>query len=259
VRALAQAPNPPPAPDNTPIGENDAGKSERDKAAAEEQTDAAVATEDPEILAQKLQRSRETSRRYSAALRRQQRAKKSDGLPPVYIPDWFLRTRVIRREDESEPTRPAALCVSISHAESGEQASCAIPASQDLDAAQVVSRLMRGLWRRRLDDHEKRKVEKYLDDRIATTESVDSVGVTETSRAEDVYTRSVPASLPSDQTLSNTGGNLVSDMKRQLESALAELDSANVDGRTAHSSAEKAEIDRLSKRLDSSAAEVSHR
>lgn len=249
LRALAQASDPPSTPDNTPIGKNDAGKPEHDKAAAEEHTDATVATEDAEVLAQKLQRSRETSRRYSAALRRQQRGKKSDGLPPVHIPDWFLKTRVVRHEDQSEATTSAALCVSISHAESGERATCAIPASRDLDAAQEVSRLVRGLWRKRLDDHEKRKVEKYLNDRITTTLNVDFADVTETSSAEAVDTGSAPTSVPSDPT-STKEENLVSDMKRQLEVTLAQLDSADVEGRTARSGAEKAEIDKLSRRLD---------
>lgn len=170
VRALAQASNPPSTPDNTPIGENDASKPDRDKAAAEEQTDGAVATEDPDVLAQKLQRSRETSRRYSAALRRQQRAKKSQGLPPVHIPNWFLESRVIRREDLPEEfqqrARPAALSVSVSDHQLNEQATCVIPTSRDTDIGHVLSRLVRGLWGKSLDDSQRRKVERYWEEKL---------------------------------------------------------------------------------------------
>jgi hypothetical protein len=87
----------------------------------------------------------------------------------VHVPDWFLKRRVTRREDiednAGQRPRPACLAVTVSDSQSGEQATCSIPASGDLDAAQVLSRLVRGLWKRRLDEHEKRKIEKYLSER----------------------------------------------------------------------------------------------
>jgi hypothetical protein len=171
TRALAQAGKPPPGSDNTPIGGNDASKPDPEKATAEEHADAAVASEDPELLAQKLQRSRESSRRIAARLRRQQGSKKTPGLPPVHVPDWFLKRRVTRREDllddAEQHRRPASLAVSLSNAASGEQAICSIPASDDVDAAQVLSRLVRHLWKGRLNDQEKQKVEEYMSERIA--------------------------------------------------------------------------------------------
>lgn len=142
-----------------------------------QQAETEIANEDPELLAQKVQRSRETTRRYLAAQRRQQRGRKTQGLPPVNVPDWFLKRRVLRREDIptelQQYVTPKALSVTITHAESGESATCSIPASKDLDAVKVLARLVRGLWGRRLDDQEKRKIEQYLDERIAAeTESI---------------------------------------------------------------------------------------
>lgn len=178
TRQLAQASNPPSAPDSTPVDQNGANPSDKDKTAATEQEDAAVTAEDPEVLAQKLQRSRESARRYSAALRRQQRGKKAQGLPPVHIPDWFLKRRVVRREDQLRDQRQCqglpVLSVALTHTESGEHAACAIPAGGDFDAVDVLSRLVRGLWSRRLDDNEKRKVEEYLQDNIALVEKAHS-------------------------------------------------------------------------------------
>jgi len=144
----------------------------------EEPADSAVASEDPEVLAQKLQRSRETSRRYSAALRRQQRGKKTQGLPPVHIPDWFLKKRVLRRQqylaDPQVANAPTVLSVQVAHAESGEHAACTIPAPRDSDATQILSRLVRGLWNRRLDDHEKLKVERYLEEQMAPIDQAET-------------------------------------------------------------------------------------
>lgn len=175
-RPLAQASNPSPPPDENGI---DNGSH-----------DAPVTTEDPELLAQKLQRSRESSRRYSAALRRQQRGKKAQGLPPVHVPDWFLKKNVVRHEEllneAQHRLKPKALSVAITHAESGECASCSIPVSRDMDAAHVLSRLVRGLWGRRLDDAEKRKVEKFLEERIASGQEAQPTKLTEASEESDI-------------------------------------------------------------------------
>jgi SpoVK/Ycf46/Vps4 family AAA+-type ATPase len=189
TRALAEAAKPPPGSGNTPIDGNDTSKPDAEKAAGEEHADAAVASEDPELIARKLQRLRASARKYSAALGRHQRVKQTPGLPPVHIPDWFLKSRVIRREDPLEnagpPQRPTSLSVTVSHAASGEQATCSIPVSDDgyLDAAQVLSRLIRGLWKRRLDDHETRKVDEYMSERIALADktSTDDAATEEAS------------------------------------------------------------------------------
>lgn len=96
----------------------------------------------------------------------------------MHIPDWFLKRRVVRREDlPSDPQELKGLpllSVAVTHTESGEHATCSIPAGSDFDAAQVLSRVVRGLWYRRLDDHEKRKVEKYLEERTVLAENAGS-------------------------------------------------------------------------------------
>lgn len=167
TRALAAASTPPSGPDSTPAGDNGVERPDSDKAAAE----ADVANEDPDLLAQKVQRSRETTRRYLAAQRRQQRGRKTQsGLPPVNVPDWFLKRRVLRREDvppeHHHQLTPTTLSVSITHKEAAKSATCSIPASRDMDAVKVLARLVRGLWGRRLDEQEKRKIEQYLEERI---------------------------------------------------------------------------------------------
>lgn len=254
--AVAQATNPPSAPDSTPIGENDARKPDRDKAAAEEHAEGSVATEDPELLAQKLQRSRETSRRYSAALRRQQRSKKAEGLPPVHVPDWFLRQSVIRNEDRIDNTRKqpgsAALHVSMSHAETGEQAACSIPASRDLDAAQVLSRLVRGLWGRRLDDHERRKVEKYLEGRIALVETVKSAQATETTRGSAVPPTAQSSTATDDQATSATCPQAFAALERSFQATLAASNPAFEDMASHHDrfAREMIELHKLASKLD---------
>jgi SpoVK/Ycf46/Vps4 family AAA+-type ATPase len=174
---LAFAATPPDAPDSTPTDTNGASNPDRDTPVAPgEQHDPDVAAEDPDVLAQKVQRSRETTRRYLAAQRRQQRRTKSQGLPPVEIPDWFLRKSVLRREALPAEVRqhivPKALSLVVSHAESGQQATCSIPASRDLDAVKVLSRLVRGMWGRRLDEEAKRKIEQYIEDKTAALEGV---------------------------------------------------------------------------------------
>jgi hypothetical protein len=200
ARPLAQASNPPPPPDSTPVDQDGVNKKDREeKAAAEDPADAAVASEDPEVLAQKLQRSRESSRRYLAALRRQQRGKKTQGLPPVHVPDWFLKGRVIRLEDlpggPQDVEGPTVLSVAVSHTESGEHATCAIPAQSDSDTAQVLSRLVRGLWSRRLDDNERHRVEKYLEERMAMVEKTD---IQESQSRNDEAVASTEAGRPGD-------------------------------------------------------------
>ncbi|EUC46569.1 hypothetical protein COCMIDRAFT_92490 [Bipolaris oryzae ATCC 44560] len=198
ARPLAQAANPPPAPNGTPIDQHGVDSADRDKAstATEDTADGAVAVEDPDILAQKLQRSRETSRRYSAALRRQQRGKKAQGLPPVHIPDWFLRRRVIRREDlPGDPQPPTILSVSVTHAESGEQAACVVPAQPESDPVQLLSRLVRGLWSRRLDDNEKHRVNKYLEEILAPGDQAENSA---SQSKHDVAVASTEAGRPGD-------------------------------------------------------------
>lgn len=88
----------------------------------------------------------------------------------MHIPDWYLSRRVVRHEDLTQgshlPKNRTLLSVAVTHGDSGEHATCSIPAGGDIDPAKVLSRLIRALWSRRLDDNEKRRVEKYLEERI---------------------------------------------------------------------------------------------
>lgn len=181
TRQLAQAANPPPTPGSTPADHNANKKTADGTATAEQQTEAAIINEDPDILAQKLQRSRETVRRYSAALRRQQRGKKADGLPPVHIPNWFLKRRVIRHEDQLKDCNDSKglplLSITLSHNDSGEHATCSIPAGIELDAPQVLARLVRALWGQRLDAPERLRLEKYLSERMELADETASPDV----------------------------------------------------------------------------------
>ncbi|KAF1943079.1 AAA-domain-containing protein [Clathrospora elynae] len=220
ARPLAQASNPPPAPNSTPIDQDDINKADAERATAGEQADepGSVVTEDPEVLAQKLQRSRETTRRYSAALRRQQRGKKAQGLPPVHIPDWFLKRCVIRREDEPQDQQQASarsvLSVSVAHVESGEHATYAVPVRSDSNTAQILERLVRGLWGRRLDDHEKRKVEKYLEERTAVVEKPE---LQVSQLHSDGTVASTEATGPSDMPVPTSTEDADMDPRRKIE------------------------------------------
>lgn len=232
TRALASAATPPPGPDSTPIGENGADKADRDKAAGPQQAEAEIANEDPELLAQKVQRSRETTRRYLAAQRRQQRGRKTQGLPPVNVPDWFLKRRVLRREDVptelQQHITPKALSVSITHTEAGESATCSIPASKDLDAVKVLARLVRGLWGRRLDDQEKRKIERYLEERIAaethSSPDADSLGPID-NKAHSMGEEELRMRLELREQLFNANQELLSDPSKPLAERVNDLNS----------------------------------
>lgn len=233
TRALASAATPPAGPDSTPIGENGADKGDRGKAAAgEQQAETEITNEDPELLAQKVQRSRETTRRYLAAQRRQQRGRKTQGLPPVNVPDWFLKRRVLRREDVptelQQHITPKALSVSITHTEAGESASCSIPASKDLDAVKVLARLVRGLWGRRLDDQEKRKIEQYLDERLAAETGpsleAESLGPID-NKARSMGEEELKIRLELREQLFNANQELLSDPSKPLAERVNELNS----------------------------------
>ncbi|KAJ4380971.1 hypothetical protein N0V86_003318 [Didymella sp. IMI 355093] len=232
TRALASASTPPTGPDSTPIGDDAADKPDREKAAAGEQAEAEIANEDPELLAQKVQRSRETTRRYLAAQRRQQRGRKAQGLPPVNVPDWFLKRRVLRREDVpkelQEKITPKALSVSITHTEAGESATCSIPASKDLDAVKVLARLVRGLWGRRLDDQEKLKIERYLEDRLTavpeTTPENDSLGPID-NKAHSMGEEELRMRLELREQLFSATQEMKSDSSKPLAERVNELNS----------------------------------
>jgi hypothetical protein len=90
-------------------------------------------------------------------------------------------------DDAGQHRRPASLSVSVSNAASGEQATCSIPASDDVDAAQVLSRLIRCLWQGQLNDQERHKIEEYMSERMALadeTSTQDTAGQSQEPSAE---------------------------------------------------------------------------
>jgi SpoVK/Ycf46/Vps4 family AAA+-type ATPase len=156
TRRLAQSTNPPPTPDNNPVGQNDAEKKNNVREAAE-QSGAGAASEDAEVLALKLQRSRETARRYSSALKRTQRRNRASDLPPIYIPEWFLDRRVILREDArlSQLSVQDGCTVSMKDADLGDEATCSIPFAISSAAISIVSQVAEAKWGKGLTDEQK--------------------------------------------------------------------------------------------------------
>ncbi|KAF2258240.1 AAA-domain-containing protein [Lojkania enalia] len=178
TRSLAQGPNPPSGSDNTPLNDNGGNKERTDKTVQEEeQPNAGVATEDPEVLTQKLQRSREMARRYSSALKRSQRRNRTQDLPPIRIPDWFLNGRVRLREQscsntQSVPTR-TDWKLSIKHIGTGEHGTCSIPfrGSYARGVRSVVD-LVTAMWKD-LSEEQKRDFARDLVRRIGVPENAD--------------------------------------------------------------------------------------
>ncbi|KAF2749056.1 AAA-domain-containing protein [Sporormia fimetaria CBS 119925] len=162
--ALAQTPTPTPSPDNTPVDESNGDKKAADKKDVEKEKKVEATAEptadEQEVLAQKLQRSRELTRRYSSALRRTQRRNRATDLPPIHIPDWFLANRVRLRE-EAHPARTASsrrsdCTLSFTHEASGDHAAVSIPVSTYAAAFKAVSQMMKALWRRGMDEEQKK-------------------------------------------------------------------------------------------------------
>jgi SpoVK/Ycf46/Vps4 family AAA+-type ATPase len=125
---------------------------------ATEQVDNGGAAEDPEILAQKLQRSKELTRRYSSALRRSQRRNRAQDLPPIYIPDWFLDRKVQLREDvqpKKKESRRKECALTIKHNESGDHGTCSIPVSQPHATMKSIAQMYKGLWDGRMMENHK--------------------------------------------------------------------------------------------------------
>jgi hypothetical protein len=145
------------ADDDKPIDDKGAADKKKDGGAAGaagsagEQADAAdVAAEDAETLAQKLQRARELSRRYSSALRRTQRRNKAQDLPPVQIPDWFLKERVFLRDgpraESARRTRPPELTLSLRRRDTEDVAKCSIPIIHPTVGVKLLTQLVAAAW-----------------------------------------------------------------------------------------------------------------
>ncbi|KAF2116662.1 hypothetical protein BDV96DRAFT_572618 [Lophiotrema nucula] len=143
TRPLAQSSNPPSSTDGAPVSDP---KNKVEDRAAEEPA------EDPERLAQKLQRSREATRRYSSALKRTQRRNRTQqDLPPILVPNWFLRRNVRLREDvgqsslDGPETRYCAL--SLADARTGDHGTCLIPFGHIEEGVRGVSAFFVAMWK----------------------------------------------------------------------------------------------------------------
>ncbi|KAF2017421.1 AAA-domain-containing protein [Aaosphaeria arxii CBS 175.79] len=179
-RSLAQTPNPPSTPENHALNQSDAAKTDPDNvaaatAAAGEQSSAAAHPDDPDLLAQKLQRSKEMARRYSSALRRSQRRNRAQGLPPIHIPDWFLNRRVRLRKESQR--RCGSLALTIQHKESGEHATCEIPLLAESTGVKGVSEMFRAMWGKGLSA---KQIERFGRN-FAQSSGQEAIGVSEKS------------------------------------------------------------------------------
>ncbi|KAF2865312.1 hypothetical protein BDV95DRAFT_599783 [Massariosphaeria phaeospora] len=177
TRLLAQNPIPPLNPDNTPVDDNGADKKSPEKATAAEQTDAAIAPEDTEILSQKLQRSRELTRRYSSALRRTQRRNRAQDLPPVHIPDWFLRHGVLLHEEpplgQSRAMEHNICTISVTHTESGEHGTYAIPFLNYSIGIDALEGIVKGMWKKNISEEQKKEFAEHIAKELVGNKGVD--------------------------------------------------------------------------------------
>ncbi|KAJ4355950.1 uncharacterized protein N0V89_003975 [Didymosphaeria variabile] len=154
-RGLAQDNNPPADPDNKP---SDSKNGERKKAeGAAARADNGEAVEDADMLAQKLQRSREMTRRYSSALRRSQRRNRAQDLPPVVVPSWFVN-ECVRLSDDAPDNKPLRQFVfELQRRGTDETGTCAIPINAPGAAVQLLSDFLFQAWGGGLGSDEKRR------------------------------------------------------------------------------------------------------
>ncbi|KAF1999111.1 AAA-domain-containing protein [Amniculicola lignicola CBS 123094] len=145
TRFLARNPTTPPDPTNTPADENGGNEKSREGAVAAQDNEATP--EDAEIIAQKLQRSKEMTRRYSSALKRTQRRNRAQDLPAVHIPQWFTDRRITLREDYSMHQQAApAISLSIRNSELGEHGTVSIPFWNYKYGVAGMAELVHALW-----------------------------------------------------------------------------------------------------------------
>ncbi|KAF2497976.1 AAA-domain-containing protein [Lophium mytilinum] len=100
--SAAQTSTPPTDPQNPTVERDGEPEKAREPAAAavpEGVSQDAATSEDPDIIAKKLQKAKESVRHYGSALKRSQRHNRSQELPPVHLPKWFLRRNVVLSEE----------------------------------------------------------------------------------------------------------------------------------------------------------------
>jgi len=193
TRSLAQDPIPPAGTESRPADSN--GAEEKGEKTAAAQTDVGVAAEDAEDLAQKLQRSREMTRRYSSALRRTQRRNRAQDLPPVVVPDWFLKRNVFCLEEvrDDAATRGArnAITLSLQRRESDETSTCTIPLSRPSAGVKLLTQFLWGAWDTGLNAEQKRRFARQLASTLGAADDEHVVQALEQGEdmvAEDAYT-----------------------------------------------------------------------
>ncbi|PVI07120.1 AAA-domain-containing protein [Periconia macrospinosa] len=154
TRLYSTDPNTPAGADGKPVVDDTNGSLDKKKGAEEvsEHKDAGTVTEDPELLAQSLQRSREMTRRYSSALRRTQRRNRAQDLPPVVVPKWFQEERVILYDKSSAlPTSPpiprkAEITLSLKDQDENDPAQCSVPISDPSMGVQLLNQWVSSAW-----------------------------------------------------------------------------------------------------------------
>jgi hypothetical protein len=103
-----------------------------------------------------------------------------------------------------------------------------------------------------LDDHEKRKVEKYLEDRIALVEKVEPSEATETTTDSAVRSTPEPSTATDDQVTSATYPQAFAALERSFHATLAESNPAHEDMASHHDrfAREMIELHKLASKLD---------
>ncbi|KAJ4297907.1 hypothetical protein N0V90_005806 [Kalmusia sp. IMI 367209] len=183
-RGLAQEPTPPADPDSKPVDNNVAEHKSDERAAA--QAEPGDAQEDADLLAHKLQRSREMTRRYSSALRRSQRRNRAQDLPPVVVPDWFVNQCILVHDQappEIRQRRRKAFTLSLQRRNTDEVGSCSIPIHAPPAALQLLSDFIFQAWSGGLHDDEKRRFLRQWALSLGLKDSEDVLGALE--RGED--------------------------------------------------------------------------
>ncbi|KAL5376680.1 hypothetical protein DPSP01_010349 [Paraphaeosphaeria sporulosa] len=150
-RSVAQDNNPPVDPDSKPVAPKDAAR------ASEEGAAAADAAEDADVLAQKLQRSREMTRRYSSALRRTQRRNRAQDLPPVVVPSWFAHECVRLSDEVPANTRLRQFVLELQRRGTDESGTCSVPIHAPGAAVQLLSEFLFQAWGGGLGNDERRR------------------------------------------------------------------------------------------------------
>lgn len=146
---LAQDNNPPVDPDSKPADPKDAERAKEEGAAGD-------AAEDADVLAQKLQRSREMTRRYSSALRRTQRRHRTQDLPPVVVPSWFVHECVRLSDKVPSNTHLRQIVLDLQRRGTSESGTCSIPIHAPGAAVQLLSEFLFQAWGGGLGTDEKR-------------------------------------------------------------------------------------------------------